>query len=187
MSDLSDPPLFRSVEAALAFAYRHPLNGIARPAINRMADGPTRTGRGLVGLDGAGQAGLILSAVSSLGEFSSALCDARYLPHVVDCTCGSACCTGHRVNQDWRLAVDTVTEGTNSAIPNRRIMLRLRQAVVFRYFGEKARFVEIAKACRVDRDTASAHANAVTTFLRGQERQLRADLCERLGLGIAVE
>lgn len=175
-------PVFRGVEEALRFAFRHPQGAPARPMMSRLADGPSRPGRGLSGLDGAGQAGLILSALATLGELHESIAQARYLPHSLPCECGSECCTGYRVNPEWRIAIDAITERTTNLIPHRPIMLKLRKAVVCRHFGEKVNFIDIAKTLRVDRDTVSDHANIVVTFLKDQERLMRGRLSERLGL-----
>jgi hypothetical protein len=175
-------PVFRGVDEALRFAFRHPQGSPERSLQSRLADGPSRPGKGLAGLDGAGQAGFVLSALASLGEFYESIAQARYLPHSVPCSCGSDCCTKYRVNPEWRIAIDTITDRTTNLIPHRPIMLRLRKAVVVRYFGEKVNFVEIAKGLRVDRDTVSNHANVVASFLKDQERLMRSKLIERLGL-----
>lgn len=181
MSEGDDFP-FKGVDEALRFAFRHPQGAPDRPLMSRLADGPSRPGRGLSGLDGAGQAGFVLSALASLGEFHESIAQARFLPHSMPCECGSACCTGWRVNQPWRIAIDLITERTTNLIPHRPIMLRLRHAVVCRHFGEKVNFVDIAKGLRVDRDTVSNHANTVSTFLKQQESLMRGRLTERLGL-----
>ena len=173
-------PLFRSVDHALAFAFRHPQGDLKRPAMNTFADGPKRAGRGLAGLDGAGQAGMILAALRSLGQLSFALGAARHLPKAIPCQCGRSCCTGWQENPTWRDAINEITAYASDAIPHRRVMLAVRKAVVMRHFGEKVSFAVIAKRCHVDRDTASAHAKVVIDFIREKDRLMRSDLYERL-------
>lgn len=182
-----DEPLFRSVEQALAFAFRHPQGDVGRPLMNRMADGPRRTGRGLVGLDASMQAGLIQAAVKDVGELPFAIAAARYLRHTVPCACGASCCHGFRPNQEWVRAITTVTEAASEAIPHRHVMHAVRKAVVMRYFGEKVSLKDVAERCRVDRNTASAHAKAITDFLRSHEGEMRHSVYDRLALGEVIE
>lgn len=182
-----EEPLFRSVEHALAFAFRHPQGDVGRPLMNRMADGPRRTGRGLAGLDASGQAGLIQAAVREQGELAFAIAAARYLRHAVPCNCGASCCHGSRPNPDWVQAVATVTANASAALPHRTVMLPIRRAVVLRYFGQKLSLKDIAEHCRVDRNTASAHAKAITDFLRSQEGEMRHATYEKLALGELID
>lgn len=177
-------PVFRSVEHALAFAFKHPHGQIERPLSNRMADKTGHNGHGLSGLDGAGQAGIILGKLQSLGDFAYSLAAARYLPHTMECHCGAPCCTGWRQAPEWRQAIDTIAAEATHLLPHRRPMLMVRRAVVLRYFGEKANFSEIAKTCRVDRDTVSHHANIVKGFIRASEHRMRAEMADSLKLAI---
>lgn len=180
MSNMADVPLFRSVEDALAFAYRHAPAEAPLSSVNAMAGAVPPPGRGLSGENGAGQAGMILSAVQSLGHLAENVCRARYLHRSVPCQCGAMCCAGKRMNPDWLHAIGTVTAGISADIPGHKVMYRMRRAVVGRYFGEKIRFVDIAKELRIDRDTASAHANAVQTILKAREAEIRGELFNRL-------
>lgn len=175
--------LFSTVEDALVFAFRHPQGNIGRPLSSRMADGPRRLANGLGGDDAAGQAGLILAELRSLGEASYALAASRYLPKAIPCHCKRTCCTGWQRNPEWVRAIEAVTAAASNAIPHRRILLNLRQAVVLRHFGEKVSFSEIAKQCRVDRDTASAHAKSVGDYIRRLDAEMRANLYEAFSTG----
>lgn len=178
--NMADVPLFRSVEDALAFAYRHAPAEAPVSSVNGMAGSVPPPGRGLGGLDGAAQAGLILAAVQALGHLPENICRARFMVRSVSCSCGSACCSGRRLNPDWLQAVAIVTAAINHEVPGHKVMYRMRRAVVGRYFGEKIKFTDIAKELRIDRDTASAHANAVQTALRQKESAIRGELFSRL-------
>lgn len=164
------------MDDALFFAFRHPQGDIGRPLMSRMADGPKRPGTGLGGVEASGQAGLILAALKTLGEPSYALAAARYLPKAIPCTCKRSCCTGWQRNPEFVRAVEAITAAASDAVPHRRVLLNVRQAVVLRHFGEKVSFAEIAKQCRVDRDTASAHAKTVGDYIRRLESEMRSSL-----------
>ena len=106
--DNTEDPLFRSAHAALMFAlnFRHgsiKMSGLAR------AMGGGRTGRGLGGLDGAAQAGMIRAEVERLTPVRRSLLVGRHAPQQVPCQCRQACCRGWVEGEDWREAVNWLT------------------------------------------------------------------------------
>jgi hypothetical protein len=61
----ADTPPFHSIKGALAFAFNFSHGSVKKPFLASLA-GASKPGRGLSGLDGAGQAGLIRAAVHEL-------------------------------------------------------------------------------------------------------------------------
>ena len=74
-------PLFINAHSALVFAFNFSGQCYDRPMMNRMAAPSVGTGKGLVGLDGAAQAGMIRGEVKSLGKLAEAILIARFAPH----------------------------------------------------------------------------------------------------------
>lgn len=75
--------LFESVHSALAFAYRYRGQQFTQSRMNRvmMANLPHGTrikGKGLIGLDGAGQAGLIRGLMQNLDPYERHMIEARF-------------------------------------------------------------------------------------------------------------
>lgn len=166
-----DVALFRTVQGALMFALNHAHGSVQKTLLARLMGGGSNGGRGLGGLDGAGQAGMILAELEQLSELHGALLIARYASPALQCACKSPCCKGYRESNLWRAAVEYLTqyvliEGLTGTISH----YRLRRAIVSRYFGMKASFVDIAKECGVNRDTASSYNAKVVERLRGTKQ-----------------
>lgn len=75
--------LFESVHGALAFAYRFRGEQFTKSLMNRamvanLARGPRFQGKGLVGLDGAAQAGLIRGLMRNLDPYELHMIEARF-------------------------------------------------------------------------------------------------------------
>lgn len=84
--------LFRSAHEALTFAYRYEHHQSQRtPMTSLMPQGQLGSGRGLVGLDGAAQSGMILGALRKLPQTQQQVVAVRYgdIPMVCGC-CGNS-------------------------------------------------------------------------------------------------
>jgi hypothetical protein len=162
--------VFRSARGALMFAFNFTHGTLKKSALAGMM-GASPNGRGLGGLDGAAQAGMIKAEVDHLPELHQAILIARYTPPVSPCACGRACCRGSIETPEWGRAVNWLTEyvlleclvGTVSRY-------RLRRTLVMRYFGQKIYLVATAELCGVNKNTASAQNQKVTERLRHEER-----------------
>lgn len=174
-------PLFSSTHAALVFAFNFSHQAYDRPVMNRMADGPKRSGKGLVGLDGAGQAGMIRAAVDALGREEAMVITARFAPRRDRCACRRDCCSGWVPGREWRAATDHLTEYVlRMALAGTVSHYRLRNGIVRRVFGDDVKLVEIAEAAGVNRDTVSDHAKRITKHLSGIEGRALKAIDEKL-------
>jgi hypothetical protein len=161
-------PIFESAHSAALFAHRFSTEQYGRSAMSRMMTGPTGTGKGLAGIDGAGQAGMIRRLVQGLGPLHEAIIVARFSPREMDCACGSACCSGKFNNLEWAAAVRKIGEFSITATPCAVSNLRLRCGVVAKHFGIPLNIGELADQCEVHRNTASKHASLILAWLRGK-------------------
>lgn len=164
-------PLFKSAHAALVFAYRFTSQQYDRPLMNRMADKEARTGKGLAGLDGAGQAGLIRSEVKGLGPLYESIVIASFAPQDVTCECKRPCCAGSKVNKEWSSAIDAITTEAMQHLAGKLSHYGLRRGIVERQFGAKHKLSELAEKCGVDKDTASAHNMILAMWLTGDKKK----------------
>lgn len=158
-------PLFSSAHAALTFAYNHQNEIYDRPLMARMAQGaPSGSGKGLGGVDGAAQAGLILAAVQKLPRLYQAVLVARFSPRTDRCKC----CQGAVDHHDWLAAVREISDAAAcealSAHPTARI---LRDAIVARYFGKDVMLSDAAKRAGVSVATATNHNGKIKLWLHG--------------------
>jgi hypothetical protein len=163
--------LFASAHGALKFAMNY-VHGTLKKGFLATAAGVSSGGRGLGGLDGAAQAGMIQAHVLNLAPHRRALIYGRFMAPSSPCECKSQCCRGYRESPDWKLSVEQLTEyvlkqGLTGTISH----YRLRRSLIVRYFGVRASFVEIADQCGVHRTTASQYNKAMVEHLKAEEHQ----------------
>lgn len=103
-----DEPIFESVDEALKYAYRFQgkpdVSSVNRMPKNRGDERPP--GKGLIGIDGAGQSGFIKSSVRSAGLTMEALVIGHYMPRTIKCPCRNECCIGYVLNRDRYKAIE---------------------------------------------------------------------------------
>jgi len=163
-------PVFRSTHAALMFALNFTHGTLKRSTLAAMMSS-AGNGRGLGGLDGAAQAGMIRAELEKLAKLRRTILVARYVVATIPCDCGRSCCSKIRENAEWSEAVNCLSEyvlheGLTGSVSH----YRLRRALVMRYFGQRQFLVSIAEQCGVNRDTASAYNQKITERFRQEER-----------------
>ncbi|MDQ2187195.1 hypothetical protein RBI13_18610 [Alcaligenaceae bacterium A4P071] len=164
----ADEPLFSSAHAALTFAFNYSAQAYDRPTMARMAEkaagGSVHSGKRLAGIDGAGQAGIILGKVAKLWRFHQAIIVCRFAPQ----TCECRSCGGAVDSHDWLGAVrevsDVAVTAALSAHPTARV---LRDAIVARHFGKKILLSDAAARADVSAATATNHNKLIVSWLRG--------------------
>lgn len=166
-------PLFESAHGALVFAFNFSGQCYDRPMMNRLASPAVGSGKGLVGLDGAAQAGMIRAEVQTLGRLAEAIIIARIAPRSVPCHCRSACCAGHRPDKEWTDAISVLADYVRTtALAGCTSNGMLRREYVVRYFTRKDDRISLealADKHDIHRDTASAHAAKVALLLGGAQ------------------
>lgn len=164
-------PLFDSSHAALTFAFQFSADQYDRPMMNRMADGPRRPGKGLAGLDGAAQAGMIRAEVATFGRLREAIVTAWFAPRTLPCSCRRSCCTGHKDNLEWTEAIAFITQAALEKLSGKVSNYRLRRSIVMRNFRVGAKLMDLADQCGVHRDTAAEHNAILTAWLSGDRKR----------------
>lgn len=164
---LTENVLFQSAADALRFAFNFSHQQYDRPLMNRLASGTSGDGKGLSGMDGAGQAGMIRRELRELSNLYQAVLIARYAPRSFPCSCGRSCCGGESLNFEWREAVSAVAAYACELVPGGAGKFRLRRSIAFRLYGSGERLSDIAEDCGVTERTVSAHASQMAAWLRG--------------------
>lgn len=161
--------LFRSAHAALVFALNYSMQQYDRPLMNRVAGGPTKEeGKGLSGLDGAAQAGMIRAELARLLPLHQAMLVASIAPQQVPCECRAACCGGWKTNPEWSDAISELTTVAAAAALSGCVSNgRLRSALIQRLLGAKATLADLAARHDVDEKTAGAHSAKLKRWLFG--------------------
>lgn len=170
---------FASVADALKFAFNRE-GGPDRPAMSKASDKCRGGGNGFFGVDAAGQAGMILGEVASLGNPGMWVIQARYSPRSIPCACRSACCSGRKTGKEYKTAIGELQQAVLGELSGCLSSYRLRVGLVGKYFGESINFRELAEYCRVDRDTASDHNSRVTRYLKSAEARAWREISDRL-------
>lgn len=164
-------PLFRSAHEALTFALNYSMQQYDRPLMNRaMSAKPSGggEGKGLSGLDGAGQAGMIRAELAKLVPLHQAVLVASIAPARLPCECRVSCCSGWKVNPEWQdamsqLSVAAAAGALSGCLSNGR----LRSALIQRHFGAKASLFELAEKFDVSQRTAAEHSSRIKRWLFG--------------------
>ncbi len=114
MTDATPP--FDSYIDALIFAFNASSQNYDRPPMSLLAAPPQGSGKGLGGLDGAAQAGMIRAEVRRLGRMREAILLARFAPRWIDCSCRAPCCSGRKPNSEWVDAIAHLAEYTRATV-----------------------------------------------------------------------
>ncbi len=166
--------LFKSAHSALVFAFHFSGQAYDRPAMNKLAAPSLGSGKGLSGLDGAGQAGMIRSKVRGLGPRMEAALIARCAPASMPCECRSPCCGGWKTNREWFDAITELTDYVRKPLAGSAVNGLMRSLYVQRFFaakGKRSTIDEIAERCYINRQTAGIHYSKVSKVLTDLESQ----------------
>lgn len=167
--------LFTSADSALRFAFSYSMQQYSpTPMARAMRGGNVGTGKGLVGVDGAGQAGMVRSELKEFSDLHLATLIAQFAPAELPCDCTAPCCSGKRVNREWADAITYLTEHTAYLFAGSMSHYRLRRGLIERHFGaqrdahgKKLTLERLAEQCEIHRQTASTHHQKLMAYFRG--------------------
>ncbi|CAG9256217.1 hypothetical protein [Paraburkholderia caribensis] len=162
--------LFRTPQDALIFAFNYSMQRGDRSLVDRMASPAARTGKGLSGNDGAGQAGMIRCELEQLTDIERAVLVARFAPRSWPCACGRACCSGYTPNPEYQQAISLLTQAAMSVLAGRVVHYQLRRALVEKAAGMKVEITTLAKKCEVNEKTADAHWQIIKVWFQGRSK-----------------
>lgn len=171
---MSHEPLFKTTHDALLFAFNFSDQQYDRPLMNRYADDPVSyVSKGLSGMDGAGQAGIIMSRLLDVPPLCQYVIFAQYAPKTISCDCGRACCRGHKDNRLWLAAINEISRAAlTQALPGCVSHRVLRDGIVRKLFErkrEKHKIVlsDLAERCGVPQRTATDHSAKIRRWYFG--------------------
>jgi len=166
MSDIEFKSAFDAVRFALCYSTQQYGESLMAKRLRGEIGG---SGMGLIGFDGAGQAGMIRRVLWELPELHLAVVVARAAPRELSCGCGSPCCAKRRPNGEWSAAIEWLT-GASTAYCSGFSHYRVRRAIIERCFGVKRNLDEIACDCGAHRNTVSKHNAMVQQWINGDRR-----------------
>jgi hypothetical protein len=167
---MTQDPIFDTAHGALVFALNFALQNYDRPAMLKMAAPALGTGKGLAGIDGAAQAGMIRAELRAVGHLAEAIIIARLAPATVPCHCRAPCCSGFRLNAEWSEAIHALADYIGHAGIVGATAYPLRRDIVIRTFAHKGHRLsldEIASRHNASRNTVQTHASAAARLFGG--------------------
>lgn len=182
--------LFTNYQEALIFAFNYADQQYARGLMERLY-AKAGSGKGLVGLDGAGEAGMIMADVMRLSQEEQDILCVRYTKVKSFCKC-----CGHEINtvqvRDALSRLEMYIKNTKYSDDKKEntkikdvinlINLALIRAVISEYFGlvNYGNIKNIAEQFEVHRDTASKYSTHIKKALRLLERKAERAISNKL-------
>lgn len=163
--------LFDSSHAALVFAFNYSGQQYQASAMNKAMTPAIGSGKGLVGVDGAAQAGMVRLELSMLPELHQAVLTARCAPRDVVCDCGRTCCAARRPNPEWEAAIVWLTERAMQQLSGSFSHYRVRRAILEKIFGVRVDLQQIAEDCGAHRNTVSAQNAKLKLWIEGERKK----------------
>jgi hypothetical protein len=171
MDTLKHEGIFKSAHEAVVFACNYASQQYAMsPMAKLLQRGSTGSGRGLVGLDGAAQSGMVLAELGNIDYVHMLVLVARCAPRKERCECKHICCSGWKPNPLYRDAVSQLTDMVVPALGGVFTLRRFRLAVIEKYFGEKIKVKDVAADLNIPPRTAERHASIIKAYLRDTEK-----------------
>lgn len=112
--------------------------------------GPIGQSRGLVALDGAGQAGMILRRLNTLNELERACIVARYTDRTGECPC----CRQATASEEYRAAINTLASWAERSIEHVTSVPRMRYAIVQEFYERRRSVRKVAEDIGMAKSTA---------------------------------
>lgn len=165
------PGILKSAKEAMIFALNYSDQQYALSPMAMFLKSSGRAGRGLKGLDGAGQSGMVWAEITQLDYFQSLALIARCTTHRLRCNCGAPCCCGWRANELWREATSQLCDCASVAVTAHVSNRRLRLASTEKFFDAKVTLDEVAEKVGVSKSTAARQHAKIKDFLRTLEHK----------------
>jgi hypothetical protein len=165
--------IFDTTRSAVVFAFNFSTEQYGQMPLARLQRSSIGSGKGLVGTDGAGQAGMVLAQVWRLNLTERAAIVARFSPRSESCPC----CGGQKPTALWQEAVEQLA---SVALPVGVSHYRCRIELVAKHFGLSVRFEDLATRHGLSRNTISEHYRSMTRRLADIEAQAQASIDDAL-------
>lgn len=127
------------------------------------------SGKGLFGVDGAAQAGMILAAIERLGDTEASAIVARFAVRTEPCPC----CGGDKAVAKWVAAVEHLAA---VCIPAGVSNVRCRRDMVGKHFGLKAELSALASRYNMCRNTLGKQYQIIERMLSDIEASAQKNI-----------
>lgn len=164
MHEVLSEPVFDNTHHALTFAFRFSSQQYGESLLGKLQNRGLGSGKGLVGLDGAGQSGMVLAEINRLEPIEIAALVARYAPRCEPCPC----CGGDKPTAGWREAMEALAAW---CVPTGVLNVRVRRELIGKFFGVRVNFLELANRHGMNRKTVSEHYAVICRRLKELEQR----------------
>lgn len=174
--------VFDSTHSALMFAFRFSSEQYGESVLGRLQGRGCGSGKGLVGMDGAGQAGMVLAELGRLEAIEMAALVARYAQRCEPCPC----CGSARPTKLWSEAVAVLASWCVPAVVSN---LRVRRELIGKFFGHRVEFTDLAQRHGMNRKTVAEHHALICRRLKELEARVQVsadDALKAVGMVRAV-
>lgn len=175
--------LFKDTHEALTFAFNFSEQQYARTPMSRVILPPV-PGKGLGGLDGAAQAGMIKQEVEQLDRLEQAFIVARFASVSIPCDCGRPCCSGKRSNDEWTHAVGVLSLHLKEVVLlGCSTTIDMRIDYLNRFFLPKNQCIGMSALARKHHANVRSmerHLAKVKKFISGLEERAMTAITDRL-------
>lgn len=169
--------LFKHTHDALVFAYNYSSQQFALSPMAKMMKTGIGSDKGLVSLDGAAQAGIIMAHVSRLPQLHQACIVARYAPRYEECPC---CQSRDKMTDQYREAVAALTEWAIGEVTGMTLR-NMRGAIVRSFYERGVSIIATAKELNVAKATAYDQKAKIFKSLKVIDDKAQLAIADRLG------
>lgn len=169
--------LFKKPDEAVIFALRFTSQQYAQSEMAKLLKSSSRaSAKGLVGLDGAGQAGFVLARLERMDPKHKACVVARYSPRTIDCKC----CGQPAPKVEYREAIDQLADHVSQYLSGALSVRRIRYAIVQEFFERRRSIGKVADEVGVPRRTAYDQKNKIWPHLVELDKMATAEMSDIL-------
>lgn len=173
--------IFESAEEAITFACNYSSQQYAlSPMAKILQRGAYGSGRGLVGLDGAGQSGMVFAEIAGLDYWQMLAVMAGKMVRSERCDCTHSCCRGWKMTDVFREAVHQLADHVARVLPVVPQVKEFRVAVIMKFYGEKVHPQDVAEKLEIPEDAAERHITSIRKCIRDLQKSGLTALSERL-------
>lgn len=169
--------LFKNPSDALTFAMRFARDQYPQSELSRlMKRTHAASGKGLVALDGAGQAAFIKARMERLDQLERACIVARYSARTEPCTC----CGNLKPLDEYKAAIDLLSDWAMQYLSGALSVRKVRSAIVQEFFERSKSIGKIAEAVGVPRRTAYDQQAKIWPHLAELDKRALASIGDQL-------
>jgi len=167
--------LFNNTHEALIFAFNYSTQQYALSPMSKLALKGAGSGKGLVSVDGAAQAGMILAEVDRLKPIHRSCIIARYAMKTVECKC----CGSNGMSEQYRTEIGSLREHAAGQVTGMSVR-GMREMIVRAFYERGISITQVATDLNVRKSTAHDQKRLIWAWLKEIDATAQTKIAERL-------